>query len=293
MNAPLVSIGLPVYNGARFLSQALDSLLGQTLPDLELIISDNASTDHTADICLAYAARDARIRYIRQKSNIGATRNWNFVAQKARGAYFKWASANDFCDPRMLEKCVNVLSDDPRTVLCHGRTFVLDEDTGKGMLYAGDVSATHDRPSERFHAVARSLVLNNEVSGLMRLNVLQRTPLMRPYVAGDLVLTIELSLYGCIVLLPDILYYRRVGPGTCSMHLTPTELQLFLHARSTVWSGFAQSRRRMDLLRAVLRAPIHPSEKLRTLLLAAPKVSKHLLLELLPGAIQREQHPKG
>src|SRR5688572_28337892 len=100
MKAPLVSIGLPVYNGERFLSEALDSLLGQTLADFELIVSDNASTDRTAEICLAYAARDARVRYVRQQTNIGAIRNWNFVARQARGQYFKWASANDFCDSR-------------------------------------------------------------------------------------------------------------------------------------------------------------------------------------------------
>ena len=110
---PLVSIGVFVYNGERFLAQQLDSLLGQTLRDFELIISDNASTDRTAEICREYEARDARVRYIRQPANIGAPRNWNFVAHQARGQYFLGASANDFYDARMLEKCVAALAADP------------------------------------------------------------------------------------------------------------------------------------------------------------------------------------
>jgi glycosyltransferase involved in cell wall biosynthesis len=281
--APLVSIGLPVYNGARFIAQALDCLLDQTLADLELIVSDNASTDGTAEICLAYAAHDARVRYVRQESNIGATRNWNFVAQQARGQYFKWASANDYCNPRLLEKCIAVMRKDPSVVLCHGRTCLVDEDSGEAKVYPGDVSATDPRPSERFQAVARRLVLNNEVSGVMRLDALRRTALMRPYAAGDLVLTMELSLYGRIVLLPEVLYYRRVGPGTCSMHLEPAELQVFLHAGSGARPGFERWRRRIDLARAVLHAPIGRSEKLRTLLLSAQHVGKNLLLGWLPA----------
>jgi glycosyltransferase involved in cell wall biosynthesis len=267
-DAPLVSIGLPVYNGARFLAQALDSLLGQTLGDLELIISDNASSDETAEICAQYAARDARIRYIRQESNKGAVWNYNFVALQARGQYFKWASANDFCDPQLLEKCVAVLRGDPGAVLCHGRTSLVDEDTDERRPFADDVSATDPRPSERFKAVAGALKLNNPMNGVMRLDVLRRTPLVRLYRDSDLVLTVELALHGPIILLPEILLYRRFGPRTWSMRLAQPDLQVFLYAHSGE-PRFARWRRRIDLVRAVLRAPISGSEKLRTLLYAA------------------------
>jgi glycosyltransferase involved in cell wall biosynthesis len=267
--APLVSIGLPVYNGERFLAQALDSLLGQTLGDLELIISDNGSTDRTAEICEDYAARDARIRYIHQKSNRGAVWNFNFVALQARGKYFKWATANDFCDTQMLQKCVGVLRSDADAVLCHGRTCIVDEDTDERRPFAYDISATDPRPSERFKAVARSLKLNNAMSGVMRLDVLRRTPLVRLYPGGDLVLTVELALHGRIVLLPELLLYRRFGPQTWSMRLAPNDRQVFLYARSGVEPRFARWRHRIAVLQAVLRAPISASEKLRTLLHAA------------------------
>jgi glycosyltransferase involved in cell wall biosynthesis len=266
--APLVSIGLPVYNGERFLAQALDSLLGQTLGDLELIISDNASTDRTAEICKDYAARDARIRYIRQESNRGAIWNFNFVALQARGQYFKWAPANDFCDPQLLEKCVGVLRSNPGAVLCYGRTCIVNEDTDERTPYADDVSATDRRPSERFMVVA-SLRLNNPLFGVMRLDVLRRTPLNRRYFGGDQVFTIELALYGAFVLLPEILVYRRFGSRTWSVRLSRTDMRIFYFGDSSRGPGFARLRRRVDLFQAVLRAPISGSEKLRTLLLAA------------------------
>src|SRR5919112_5909956 len=102
---PRVTIGLPVYNGERFLEQALDGLLAQTFTDFELIISDNASTDRTPEICQAYAARDSRIRYVRQPENIGAGPNHNILVPMARGEYFKWASHDDLYDPDLVAKC--------------------------------------------------------------------------------------------------------------------------------------------------------------------------------------------
>jgi glycosyltransferase involved in cell wall biosynthesis len=274
--APLVSIGLPVYNGERFLAQALESLLRQTLQDFELIISDNASTDGTADICLDYAARDARIRYIRQPSNIGGPGNWNFVALEARGRYFKWAAADDFCDPRMLEKCVAVLNADPSIVLCYGRACIVDEETGEHTPFAHDISVLHPRPSERFKTVFRSLVLTgNPLQGVIRLGVLPRTPLpLYPY--GDMVLMAELALLGRFVLLPEILFYRRLGPRTWSMRLQPGEASEFFPGFGSYSIG-GRLRLHPDYVKAVFRAPIAASERLRTLAMVARRATGDLL----------------
>ncbi|HEX8916315.1 MAG TPA: glycosyltransferase, partial [Humisphaera sp.] len=93
---PRLTIGLPVYNGARYLAQALESYLGQTFTDFELLISDNASTDATPDICRAFAARDGRIRYTRNQMNLGAGPNFNKVYRDSRPApFFKWTAADD------------------------------------------------------------------------------------------------------------------------------------------------------------------------------------------------------
>ena len=106
---PKVSIGLPVYNGEDFLAEALDSLLDQTYDDFELIISDNASTDSTADICTSYSAKDSRIRYLRSDVNLGAAVNYNLVFELATGEYFKWAAHDDICAPEFIGACVDIL----------------------------------------------------------------------------------------------------------------------------------------------------------------------------------------
>jgi glycosyltransferase involved in cell wall biosynthesis len=287
---PLVSIGLPVRNGERFLAQALDSLLGQTLQDFELIISDNASTDGTADICLNYAARDARIRYFRQPSNIGGPRNWNFVALEARGRYFKWASADDFCDPRMLEKCVAVLSADPSVVLCYGRACIVDEETGEHRPFAHDISAVDPRPSERFKTVFRSLMLTgNPQQGVIRLDVLRRTPLEPLYPQGDMVLMAELALHGRIVLLPEILFYRRLGPRTWSMLLQPAQWRAFHYPGFAATPRLDRLRFYLGYVKALLRAPMSASEKLHTLAMVARRATGDLLRAM--RIIKQHPHP--
>lgn len=114
---PLVSIGLPVYNGERYLKEALDSLLAQTYKNFEIIISDNASSDKTAEICEAYLLKDKRIKYIRQSKNIGQVANFNFVLEKSEGKYFMWAAHDDLWDERFIEKCVLALEGNPEAVM--------------------------------------------------------------------------------------------------------------------------------------------------------------------------------
>lgn len=99
---PVVSIGMPVYNGERFIREALDSLLVQSFADFELIISDNASTDATESICRNYAEQDSRIRYIRQRENLGALPNFQFVLKEACGEYFMWAACDDMWDRNFI-----------------------------------------------------------------------------------------------------------------------------------------------------------------------------------------------
>ncbi len=110
---PKVSIGMPVFNGEKFLSPVLDSLIGQSFLDFELIISDNASTDGTEQICREYAARDHRINYIRQPVNAGIVANFKFVQKKSRGEYFMWAASDDIRSLDFVELNVKFLSENP------------------------------------------------------------------------------------------------------------------------------------------------------------------------------------
>lgn len=261
---PEVSVGMPVYNGERYLAEAVESILNQTFSDFELIISDNASTDGTAEICEELAARDPRIRYARQKVNIGLWANWDFVACAARGTFFKWTSANDRCDRTMLEKCINVLRRENDVVLCYGRTCLIDGQGNEIGLYPYDFSYQQAKPSERFITVRDRMNLNNAFQGLIRLQRLKQTRLNRRYPDSDLILFAELALYGAFQLLPEILLYRRMAEGAASCFLPEQEKKVFLDPRSA-HKQFTRWHLYLDSFWSVLRAPIDRTEKFAAL----------------------------
>lgn len=117
---PNISIGVPVYNGERFLHQRLDSILKQSFKNFELIISDNASTDSTQKICKEFLHKDSRIRYFRQEKNIGIVNNFNFLLENAKCPYFVWAAVDDKWDDTFIEKNVKILDSNPNVVASTG-----------------------------------------------------------------------------------------------------------------------------------------------------------------------------
>jgi len=124
---PLVSIGMPVFNGEKFIRKRLDSVIEQTFKDFELIISDNSSTDSTPVICEAYSKKDKRIRYFRQKKNMGATWNFNFVLQEAKFKYFVWAAVDDLWESNFLEKNIEILETNKNAVASMSRFSMYGE----------------------------------------------------------------------------------------------------------------------------------------------------------------------
>lgn len=133
---PLVSIGVPVYNGERYLEQSLESLLAQTYENLKIILLDNASTDRTGEICRRYAESDSRIRYPRNEKNLGHTVNTNQIVPMARGTYYRQHHDDDLMMPRCTEACVQALESDTKAVLAHTDTKTNDG-SGK-IIYEGD-----------------------------------------------------------------------------------------------------------------------------------------------------------
>src|SRR5690348_14659058 len=129
-STPLVSIGLYLYNGQRFIKEALDSVLNQTFTNFELIISDNASIDRTAEIAEAYARRDNRIRYYRAEKNMGPGWNMRRVYELATGNYFKWAAVDDLLEPEFLRRCVEILESDPGCVVAYAQAKEINERGG-------------------------------------------------------------------------------------------------------------------------------------------------------------------
>ncbi|MFQ3634122.1 glycosyltransferase family 2 protein, partial [Roseiflexus sp.] len=207
---PSVSIGLPVYNGAQYLVKALDSLLSQTYDDFEIIISDNASSDATPDICREYAARDPRIRYVRNERNVGAAPNYNRVFELSCGKYFKWMAHDDMLEPTYLERCVAVLDEHPQVVLCHSKTVFID---GRDCVIGYDPDSLHFRqPSvfARYSAylrVARNWI--NAIFGVLRADILRQTVLIGSYSSSDMILLADLILRGEFYEVPEYLFLRR------------------------------------------------------------------------------------
>jgi glycosyltransferase involved in cell wall biosynthesis len=256
LQAPSVSLGLPVFNGEAFLVQVLESILAQTYGDFELIISDNASTDATPDILRDYAARDARIRCFRQASNIGSGNNWSFVARQARGEWLKWVSAHDDYAPRLLEDCLEPLRKDPTVVLCYGRTQLIDMAGNKLDVYAGDFDALSADPLERYRIVRKRLHLGTPIqAGVIRLDALQRCGYLGNYRDSDRVLTAGLALVGKFVLLPQILFYRRWDKSVASALRSPLEIQRLYHPEAKRPPPFMNLRRQLGQVGIALRAP--------------------------------------
>lgn len=123
---PLVSVGMPVYNGENHITKALDSLLVQTYGNFEVIIADNASTDGTPEICREYADRDRRVTYHRNGTNMGAAWNFTHTLALSAGKYFTWFAHDDTCDRRYLQLMVEFLEDHSDVVACGCSMQVLD-----------------------------------------------------------------------------------------------------------------------------------------------------------------------
>jgi hypothetical protein len=260
---PLVSVGLPVYNGAAHLGGAFESLLGQTYSNLELIVSDNASTDATAALCAEWEARDGRVRLFRQTSNIGAPANWNFVARQARGEYFKWASVSDRCDPRFIEACLRPLLANDDAVLCFTRTRYIDEAARFVGESDSDFEVRAENPSERFWQVCQHLQINNQQSGLIRLSALCRTRLDRLYPHGDRVLMAELALIGKFLLVAEPLLLRRAGADHWTAQRSRDELYRMFWPYGAPRMPMVHTRRLLDYAATALRAPVPFAERLR------------------------------
>lgn len=211
MRVPRVSIGLPVFNGEKYIKTALDSLISQDFDDFELIISDNASTDQTRAICRAYAAKDARIQYYRNESNIGSAPNYRKVFELARAEFFKWCSYDDVWHPRFLSRCLQVFeSAPPCTVLVYPLCDLIDEH-GKVLGRAPDRVETRKRsPHGRLAEVLSNVSYAYPVWGLIRTDCLRRTKLTGSTPYWDETLLAELSLFGEIREVPEVLSQQRV-----------------------------------------------------------------------------------
>lgn len=267
--SPLISIGMPAYNAEAYIGLALEGLLTQTCGDFELIVSDNASTDGTRDVVESYRARDRRIRYERQPSNIGANLNYSRVAQLAEGEYFKWASSSDWCAPTFLDRCLLALRESPDAVLAVPRTRLFEGAPAVSREYEGDIDVIDETPSARFRTVMTTMALNNAINGLIRMPALRHSPLIRPYRGSDGVLMAHLALLGKFLLLDEALYFRRMEAATSTVLQDSAAVWRHHYPQPSARMLMQGSKRHLGYLRSVLSAPMSVAERIRTLALLA------------------------
>ena len=219
-----LSIGMPVYNGERYLDQALESILTQSFEDFEVVISDNASTDRTGEICLAYARRDERIRYFRMRQNYGVIDNFNNVFRLSTGEYFKWAASDDVCGPNYLLRAVQVLDEDSSVVLAWAKTSGIDEHGQRVPLHheVSDLNSSDSvyspDPVVRFRRLIRNIWwVDGPIYGVIRASSLAETRWLHPrHMSGDQILLTELGLKGRFFEIPDVMFFSRAHEGKTS-----------------------------------------------------------------------------
>ncbi len=281
---PMVSIGLAVYNGEKFLQEAIDSILNQTFTDFELIISDNASTDRTSEICQKYLSQDQRIRYSRNETNIGGANNENLTFKLSKGKYFRWAAHDDKMAPQLLEKCVEIMERHPDIVLCHTMIVEMDEH-GHPDKTTSRNNGVFEKAYQRFAAIALSDDFLEETYGLMRSEILGKTHLQANYTASDRTLMCEMSLYGRFHQVSEPLFFKRFHPGNLYIDWR-TRMAWFdsAYVGKIVFPWWEQF---VDYFRTINRVPLPASDKVlcylfmaRWLLKNGPKMMKDLVVAL-------------
>jgi glycosyltransferase involved in cell wall biosynthesis len=264
---PRLTVGLPVYNGERFLAASVEALLAQTFTDFELIISDNASTDRTREIAERYAAADPRVVYVRQPGNRGSAYNHNDVIRRARGELFKWASHDDLYHPQLLERCVELLDERPDVVVAHAWTAFVDEGGEIITTVPYPLSTDDPRPDVRFRSLLR-VQGGDDIYGVIRTSVLALVPPLGSHHLADRTFVTELALHGRFANVPQYLYFRRDHPERAEraspsirsrcVQLDPRRADRLRHPVLRLLVEYV-----LAYLAAVRRAPIDPAARRR------------------------------
>jgi len=218
--SPLVSIGMPVYNGEKYIRQALDSLLAQAFKDFELIISDNASTDNTAEICKQYLEKDNRIKYYRNEVNIGAVANFNNLIKYATATYFMWASYDDVWEPSYISELIKIMESDKSIILAFSDFDNIDENGKQIRIYPKILKLSSSEAIFKrlfqFIMFEESNGKANLMYGIMRLNTLREiggfNKTLGEFAADDLFL-FSMLFKGNFYIIDELLFHKRMSLG--------------------------------------------------------------------------------
>ena len=217
---PVVSIGLPVYNGSRFLARALDALLAQRSAALEIVVSDNASTDASAAIAESYAARDPRVRVLRSAANVGVEANFARVLAAASGTYFMWAACDDWWAPDFVPRLMAALEQQPAAVVAMSAVERVDEAGGRVdvVRFAGAADPSRLTPRELVMRLAAGRPYHLFVYGLFRREFLCRAFTgFAPVVAADRLLLCRVAMAGAFAYVDEVLHRRTIRQASIAV----------------------------------------------------------------------------
>jgi glycosyltransferase involved in cell wall biosynthesis len=269
IETPLVSIGLPVYNGENFVAEAIQCVLDQTFSDWELIVCDNSSTDRTATICCEFAAHDSRIRVYHNARNMGVAFNFNEVFRLSRGRYFKWITHDDLFAPGFIESCIQELEKDDQVVLAFPKISYVDADGRPLRRQASELSILEPTAQTR---VNRLMLLETQgtdifwsLYGLTRRDVLEQTGLMGLYSGSDQVLILEIAVRGCLKQIEQELFFRREHPlaATIRRGWTARDREQFVNADDRRKLVFPYCRMLKEHLICITNSPMPFWDRLR------------------------------
>ncbi|MBN1452608.1 MAG: glycosyltransferase family 2 protein [Anaerolineales bacterium] len=254
---PLVSIGLPVYNGEQHVRRALDSLLAQDYENFELIISDNASTDGTPAICQEYAARDRRIQYHRNEVNKGSVWNFNRAFELSSGKYFAWAGHDDWWESAFISKCAAALEKMSDAVLCYMLAEYEDQDGQHLDIMDSDISTYKLNRLERLHTVILRLRSAEAIFGLIRADALRQTTLTQDCFGSDKSLIYQLAILGHIIKVPEVLHHYRLVSKSWEQYA----IQIGKTTGSRQPPPTPKASLTTAVLQAILHLPVPPLQK--------------------------------
>lgn len=259
---PALTIGVPVYNGARYIEGAITSVLDQDFSDWELIVADNASTDGTAEIVRSLAKDDDRIRLLPSMMNQGSAWNWNRCVHEARGPLFNWLCDDDLLTPTHSRRCVEALeAAGPEAVLAYPDAILIDADGEPFENYEDELDITSHEVTTRVETLMTKLVLINPLLAVIRTPALKRTRLMQGFAQADIVLLLELLLQGRAVKIDEPLFLRRRHPGNHMIaNTTVAAMDEFYNPRNRT-TEFPTWRLVRSFMEAVGAAPLSPADK--------------------------------
>ena len=228
MDLPLITVGIPVFNGEKFLKKRLDSVLNQTYKNFEVIISDNASTDDTSKLCNEIIKKEKNIQYYLQKENIGYVNNFNFLIKKTNGKYFTFAAVDDVWEPNFLEKNVNILQTNDKIVGSIGtvkyfgnaqtqsetsrftqilKKIIRKQDINILEQHVMSISGKYDKKIDKYLRFNQG----SFVYGLFRANAIKKNIIPGPLAAWDLAFILNILKFGDLHVIDEVLYHKFTG----------------------------------------------------------------------------------